>query len=296
MITKVGILYHPMIQATHVKAKEICRFLESKEVSVWLCPAWEVEKARAQLGGTGLIITIGGDGTILRAAQVVAPGTTPITGINFGKLGFMTEMTADEVTERLPSLLTGKGWVDERAMLEAEVSTASQRGDVFHALNDVVIARGAIARVVYIEVSIDGQPLTTYKADGVILATATGSTGYALAAGGPILYPQSHDFVLVPIVPHLSLAYALVLPATAVVTLRVTTVQPATLSVDGYINLPLSSGDTVMVRRSPNTVRFLRIHPEGYFYSSLEQRLRGKHSEPYRESQDTRHTPDTSAD
>lgn len=274
--TRVGILYHPMVEATQIKAKEIGRFLKSKGVVVWLCPAWEIEKARAQMDGTTLIITIGGDGTILRAVQVVIPGNTPITGVNFGKLGFMTELTAEEVTEKLPDLLAGKGWVDERVMLEAALSSGQER-KVFHALNDVVIARGAIARVVYIEAEVDGQRLTTYKADGVILATATGSTGYALAAGGPILYPQSQDFIMVPIMPHLSLAHALVLPATAVAKLRITTVHPATLSIDGHINLSLSSGDVVTVRRSPDAVRFLRIHSQDYFYRSLEQRLKGKH-------------------
>ncbi len=280
VITKIGILYHPLIEATHTKSQEIGRFLESMGASVWLCPAWEVEKARAQLSGTDLIITIGGDGTILRAAQIVTPGTFPIVGINFGKLGFMTELTAEEVTGKLPSLLAGKGWVDERAMLEAEITTATQERQVFHALNGVVVARGAIARVVYIAASIDGQPVTTYKADGVVLATATGSTGYALAAGGPILYPQSRDFLLVPIMPHLSLTYTLVLPSTAVVTLHITAVHPATLSIDGHTNLTLSSGDTVTVKHSPNTVRFLRIRSD--FYSSLEQRLKGKHHEPDR--------------
>jgi NAD+ kinase len=139
-----------------------------------------------------------------------------------------------------------------------------------------VVARGEIARVVYIEASIDCQALTTYKADGVIVATATGSTGYALAAGGPVLYPQSRDFVMVPVVPHLSLGYPLVLPPGAIIRLKLTTVYPATLSIDGHINLPLSTGDTVTIRRSPNTIRFLRIRPEAEYYASLEARLKGK--------------------
>ena len=118
--------------------------------------------------------------------------------------------------------------------------------------------------------------MTTYKTDGVIVATATGSTGYTMAARGPILYPQSADFLLVPIAPHLSSAYALVLPETAEVKLRLNTYHPATLSVDGHINLPLSNGDIITVKHSPNTARFWRIRPENYFYSSLEEKLRGK--------------------
>ena len=276
---RVGILYHPMIKAAHTLAKELEKFLGSKGVSVWLCSAWEGEKAKAQLDNTDLILTTGGDGTILRAAQVALPTQTPVTGINLGKLGFMTELSADEAIEKLPALLAGKGWIDERAMLEAELLPTDKEHEpsrIFYALNDVVVARGAIARVVYIDASINDEQLTTYKADGVILATATGSTGYSLAAGGPVLHPQAKEFLLVPILPHLGLTYSMVLPSTTVVGLRVNTSHQATLSIDGHINLPLSSGATVTVRHSSRTARFLRIHPETSFYRALEQKLKGK--------------------
>jgi NAD+ kinase len=276
-VKKVGILYHPMIEAARTLAEGLKDFLSARGVSVWLCSAWEGEQARALVDDIDLILTIGGDGTILRAAQVAIPGQIPITGVNLGKLGFMTELSAGEAKDRLPALLAGEGWLDDRAMLEAELgATESEPSRTFYALNDVVVARGAVARVVYIEASIDGQPLTTYKADGVIVATATGSTGYSLAAGGPILHPQAKEFLLLPILPHLSPAYPLVLPATAVVRLRLTTAHQATLSIDGHINLPLSSGAVITIKHSPNTGRFLRIHPEAAFYSSLEQKLKGK--------------------
>ncbi len=273
---KVGILYHPMIEATRVKAKELLESLDSRGVSVWVCSAWEKEEARSKLDGTDLILAIGGDGTILRTAQIVIPTKTPITGVNLGKLGFTTELSGDEAAEKLPSLLAGEGWIDERAMLEAELSSSGKQPLVFHALNDVVVARGAIARVIYIETRVDNQLLATYKADGIILATATGSTGYSLAAGGPILYPQCEDFLLVPIAPHLSPTHAVVLPKSATVKLKITAVHQATLSIDGHTNLPLSSGDSVTVRHSQNTVSFLRIQPKASFYSSLEEKLKGK--------------------
>ena len=278
-VKKVGILYHPMVEAAYTLANELENFLDSSGVSVWLCSAWEEEKARVQVGNTDLILTTGGDGTILRAAQVALLAQTPVTGINLGKLGFMTELSAEEAMNRLPALLAGDGWIDERAMLEAELSPADQEPESarnFYALNDVVVARGAIARTVYVEASIDGELLTTYKADGVIVATATGSTGYSLAAGGPILHPQAKEFLLLPILPHLSSAYTVVLPSTAVVKLRISTPHQATLSIDGHINLPLSSGAVVTIKRSSNRARFLRIHPETSFYSSLEERLKGK--------------------
>jgi NAD+ kinase len=279
LVKKVGILYHPMNKAAYTLAKKLDEFLDAKSVSSWLCSAWEGEKARSQVDGTDLILSVGGDGTILRAAQVAIPTSTPITGINLGKLGFMTELSADEAMDKLPVLLAGEGWIDERAMLEAELVATGQEGEpsrMFYALNDVVVARGAIARVVYVEASINGEPLTTYKSDGVIVATATGSTGYSLSAGGPILYPQAKEFLLLPILPHLSLAYPMVLLSTAVVKLRVATVHQATLSIDGHINLPLPTGTTITVKHSSNKVRFLRIHPESFFYSSLEQRLKGR--------------------
>ena len=277
-MNRVGILYHPMNDAAYALAKKLEESLGTKGVSVWLCSAWEGEEARSQTSNTDLILSVGGDGTILRTAQVAVPHLTPIVGINLGKLGFMTELSAGEALDRLPALLAGEGWIDERAMVEVElfVNHEPETTQIFYALNDIVVARGAVARMVYVEASIDGESLTTYRVDGVIVATATGSTGYSLAAGGPILHPQAREFLLTPITPHLSSICSLVLPATAVVKLCISTVHQATLSVDGHINLPLASGATVTVRRSSKVARFLRVHPEVSFYGSLEQRLKGK--------------------
>jgi NAD+ kinase len=275
---KIGIIYHPLNKAALPLAKKVAEFLGPSGVSTWLGSAWENEKLRQQVPGTDLILTIGGDGTILRTAQAVAPRPTPITGINLGKLGFMTELNADEVMAKLPALLAGEGWIDERAMLEAELIANDEEpksARIFYALNDVVVARGEIARIIYVTASIDDESLATYQADGVIAATATGSTGYSLAAGGPILHPQANEYLLVPILPHLSLDYALVLPSTAVVKLKISTTHQATLSVDGHISLPLSSGATITVKHSLSKIRFLRIGTKNSFYSSLEQKLRG---------------------
>jgi len=277
IMKKVGILYHPMIETARTLAEELKAFIGARGVSVWLGSAWEGEEAKSKIDGTDLIITVGGDGTILRAAQVIVPAPIPITGVNLGRLGFMTELGAGEAKDKLPALLEGKGWLDERAMLEAELTAGNKPPQTFHALNDVVVARGEVARVVFVEASINGEPVTTYKADGVIVATATGSTGYSLAAGGPILHPQSADFLLVPISPHLSPAYPLVLPASSVVRLEVHTNHQAALSVDGHINLPMADGDVITVRHSANSGRFLRIH-SGDFYGSLEPKLKGKTS------------------
>jgi len=283
-IKQIGILYHPKVNATRVKAGELEEFLKSKGVSVWVCSAWDKSKASQRLKGTDLLLTVGGDGTILRTVQVVIPEETPIAGINLGKLGFMTEIDAGETAEKLPLFIDGEGWIDERSMLQAELVTAGKKPQIFHALNDIVVARGEIARLIRIDAAIDGQPLATYKTDGLILATATGSTGYSLAARGPIVYPQSRDFLLVPVAPHLSLAYPMVLPETAEVTLRLNTYHPATLSIDGHINLGLSDGDKITIRRSPHVTRFLRIRSRESFYGSLEDKLKGKQGESGRKS------------
>jgi len=267
-----------MIEASYTLAEQLQQFLISEGLSVWLCSAWEGEKARSEINHTDLMLTVGGDGTILRAAQVALLSQTPITGINLGKLGFMTELSADEALAKLPALLSGQGWIDERDMIEVGLSPSEQGREatgILYALNDVVVARGAIARVVYIEARVDDELLSTYKADGVIVATATGSTGYSLAAGGPILNPQSKEFILLPILPHLSSAYPLVLPSTAVVKLHVSTAHEATLSVDGHINIHLDSGAVITVKHGSAKARFLRIHPSN-FYSSLELKLKGK--------------------
>lgn len=276
---RIGLLYHPLKEEAYTLAKEIQGFLNARDITSWLCSAWEGEKARTQANETDLILSIGGDGTILRATQAVVPRQTPITGINFGNLGFMTELSAAEALDKLPDLLAGKGWIDERAMLEAKIlptNEKSKTAQVFCALNDVVVTREAIARVVYVDASINGELLTTYKADGVITATATGSTGYSLAAGGPILHPQAKEFLILPLLAHLSSAYTMVLPPTSIVTLRLSPIHQAILSIDGHINLPMSAGATVTIKHSPTRARFLRIHSETSFYGSLEQKLKGK--------------------
>jgi NAD+ kinase len=283
-VEKIGILYHPKVEATLKKAKELEEFIASRGVTVWLCSAWERRQAFGLIDGTDLVLTVGGDGTILRAVQAVMPSMTPITGINLGKLGFMTELDADEALDMIPSLLDDEGWIDERCMLQAEVPGSGDKTQVFHVLNDVVVARGGIARAINIDVSVNGQPLASYRADGVIVATATGSTGYAMAAGGPVVYPQSPDMLLVPVAPHLNSLSPVVLPGMAVVELSIGTYLPATLSLDGHINLPLSGSDVIRVSSSPYKARFRRLRPAESFYGSLKDKLKGRQGDSGRKS------------
>ena len=268
LLKRVGILYHPKIARAGELADELSNLACLSDASFWLCSAWDEEEAKKGIEGTDVVITIGGDGTILRAARAIAPRPVPILGINLGRFGFMSELGPEEALERAPGFLAGEGWVDERTLLQAELA-----GSSYYALNDVIVGRGGVSRLIYVDASIDGENLTTYRGDGVIVATATGSTGYSLAAGGPIMDPRSSEILLTPISPHLSLSHSLVLPSNVEIELVVRTDHQAILSIDGQINLNLVSGDKVMVRPSPHPAFFLRARTPAYFYATLTRRL-----------------------
>lgn len=278
MNTNVGILYHPMIAQARKLAESIEKQLSCRNVRVWKCSAWEPETACTMLDKTDLVLTTGGDGTILRASHILMGTDVPITGINLGRLGFLTELGVDEIPEKLVALIDGQGWIDERPVLQAELRESGADGNVrqFYALNDVVVARGGIARLIGIDVKINDRPFTGYRADGVIVSSATGSTGYAMAAGGPILHPRSENFMLVPVSPHLGLTQSVVLNPDDSLELQVSTSHQATISVDGHINLPLGNGAVITVRNSKKKVKFLRIHDRNAFFESLEKRLQRK--------------------
>ena len=277
-ISKVGIVYHPRNKAAHSLANELAQFLGSGGVKSWLSSAWEGEHLRQYIPGTDLILTTGGDGTILRTAQVAIGHNVPITGINLGKLGFMAELSATEALAGLSKMLEGKGWRDERTVLEAELvshADKSKTEGTFYALNDVVAARGGIARVINIDVNINGEVMDTYKCDGVVVSTATGSTGYSLSTGGPILSPQADEFLFSPILPHPGPACHLVLQPESVLELGIHTYHQATLSIDGHINLPLVTGDIIKIKTSQKKLTFLRTGPKDYFYATLKRKLKG---------------------
>jgi NAD+ kinase len=276
---KVGIAYHPLNARSPELTRKLAAILESQGLEHWQSSAWDESELRPHFPGTDLILTVGGDGTILRVAQILDGAPIPITGVNLGQLGFLTEIPPDDGGERLLALLAGKGWLDKRAMLEVVLhQTVNGKKETrnFHVLNDVVMARGAIARIIEVTASVDGAKVDTYKADGTLVATATGSTGYSLAAGGPILNPQSTHLLLVPILPHLSMHYPLVLHPTNIINLKLSTTNPATLSIDGHISIELHDGASVTVKASAKRTRFLRVDPPSHFYASLGRKLRGE--------------------
>lgn len=279
MAKKVGILYHPRLEIARTLAEKLRDIVQQHGGEVWLSSAWGEDEARGLMPGTDLVLSLGGDGTILRAARAVAPHPIPILGINLGRVGFLAELTVSEAVESLPGFLHGEGWVEERSMLRADVVDASNRRAVsgpYYALNDVVAGRGRLGRLVHIKVKVDGEIITTYRADGLIVATACGSTGYSLSAGGPILHPQSTDIILQPIAPHFSLCAALVLPSAAKVELEIVSDEQAVASIDGQTQIELKRGDVVKVERSPYTARFLHNKPPTHFYRLVGHKLNGQ--------------------
>ena len=241
-------------------------------------PIWPVDDvARLDVeGAVSVVVTIGGDGTILRAVQLAAPMGVPLLGVNMGRLGFLTEVEAHDALELVPRYLEPDyAWVEERCMVQARVepSAAVPAPAPLHALNEMVVGRGSAARLVTMAVSIDGVELATFKADAVIVATATGSTGYVLSAGGPILYPTSSDLVLKAVAPQAGPTAAIVVPGGPVVGLTALTDLPISLSADGFQEVPMAEGDTVFVSPSPHVARFLRVGPVSKFYERLVGRL-----------------------
>jgi NAD+ kinase len=271
----VGIVYNPRAPQSKLLVQQLAEKLGLGESS-WIVPTSDMEDLVMPPPSTSIIITVGGDGTILWAAQLAAPRGIPLLGVNLGRVGFMTELKADEAVSRVREYVNGQAWEEERTMLQARVVSEMSRDTAevpLQALNDVVVGRSAISRLVHLEVRIDGALLTTYRADAVIVATATGSTGYSISAGGPILHPQSRDLLLNPVATHLGLASALVLPPDSVVEVTLRSDYQAVLSIDGRVDLALAPGGTVEVKRSPYTARFLRSHPPNHFYAVLTERL-----------------------
>ena len=255
-------------------SKAVMRALDLGD-ACWLSSAGELDALRRKLTNTKLIVVAGGDGTILRAVRVIAEYGIPLVGINMGRVGFMAELKVDEAIAKLPEYLNGDVRVEKRMMLEVSVTRASERAPylTLHALNDVVVGRGGVTRLLDIEAVIDGETLTSYRADAVIVSTATGSTGYALSAGGPIMHPETEAILIQPVAAHTGLRNGVILPHHAKLQLHASDDHEATLSVDGFSDTTLHREDYVSVRRSPYVTRFLRRHTPSTFYTALAPRL-----------------------
>jgi NAD+ kinase len=274
MMRTVGILYQERSEGAGSLANVLAETLRADGRTVWQEALQKHDpQASEHLAGTQVVLVLGGDGSLLSAARMCAEEGIPLLGINFGRVGFLTELEPTEVEEKLPLYLDGDYWIDERAMLQAEVENGRDHLR-FIALNDMVVVRGAEPRVIRVKVWLDGHYYNTTVADGIIVSTATGSTAYNLAAGGPILHPQVRSSVLTPIAPHLAADRSLILEPNAITTLEL---QPgsdgAILSADGQHNLLLNSGTQVIIRSSQFVTRFLRRRPPTHFYRILSAKL-----------------------
>ena len=273
----IGLVYNSLVPDAQRLVESLADSLKIRD-RCWIRSVAEITTAEELLPQTSVVITYGGDGTILKSVRVVAPHEVPILGINLGRVGFMTELGPREAESRVPEYLHGNPRVEERMMLQATLGSdsAGREGRTVHALNEAVVGRANVAKLVDIAVIVDGVPVTTYRADGVVVATATGSTGYALSAGGPILHPEGRAMLIQPVASHMTLQSGLLLPEDSVVRLNTPGDAGAHLAVDGFLETAIGSDDTVTVKRSPFIARFLRAGPPSAFYSTLVERLRLK--------------------
>ncbi len=224
-----------------------------------------------RMSETDLVVTIGGDGSILRAVHAASPHDIPVLGINMGRVGFMSEIDSDDALDDINWYLEGNGVVDDRTMLDAAL--AGENEGKLWALNDVTVHRGGELRVIEVTAIIDGIELSTYRGDGVIVATATGSTGYTLQLGGPVIDPTSSVFLLKPIAAHMSQFGGVILDSPSVLELKLETPNPATLTVDGFISHEMDHHSLVKISRSERKAKFLRRGPRSSFWNGLSHRL-----------------------
>jgi len=219
-----------------------------------------------------LLLVFGGDGTMLRIAREIAGLQTPMLGVNIGGLGFLTAVPSDGLNHAFKLLWEGEFKFERRALIEASVQRDGGKIQET-ALNDVVISRGAISRLIELEVNVDGDPLTRYRCDGLIVSSPTGSTAYSLAAGGALVFPTADVFALTPISPHTLSNRSLILPLQAIIRIKAISPRPATmLSADGENVTELDTGDVVTIRRSQRTVRLMQLG-DSSFFEALRHKL-----------------------
>ncbi len=270
---RIAIATHPRLPATHAFARELEQALQGSVATVCTGSLNDVAlRQRVKDGEFDLLIALGGDGTMLRAAHLCAPIQVPILGINLGHLGFLIQVARDDWRQAIEDLLAGQYWLEARLMLRVEMHRTGELQGVWHALNEVVIARGQHVHPIQLTAIVDDLPLTSYTADGLIAATPTGSTAYALAAGGPILPPELRNMLLVPIAPHLTVDRAVVLSEGSSVAIR-THSDNAILSVDGQMPIGLAEDDVITIRTGEYSALFIRFGDRGYFYRNLMQHI-----------------------
>ncbi|MEE4195958.1 MAG: NAD(+)/NADH kinase [Anaerolineae bacterium] len=273
----IAIITHPTSEEARELSREVERFFSEelhRDVCVYTIEDEEPPQCLME-EPVDLVISVGGDGTMLRASHVCGPRNIPLIGINLGRLGFLTELTPEDWKPTLESFFTGKldPRIEERMMLHGIHSREGKVLNEWDVLNELVVVRGRFVRPITLSVSVNHTPIVGYVADGLIIASATGSTAYALAVGGPILLPEMRNMIVIPISPHFSIDRAFVLTDEDTVSIRLDTDHEAVISPDGKQSVMILNGDVLTITASKYAVKFVRFSNKRSFYRNLMQYL-----------------------
>jgi NAD+ kinase len=274
-VTRLGFAYNPTNDAAVELRERAGGWCTVRGIDHWAAQANDFETLRSDLPTTDLLVVLGGDGTFLRAARAVIAVDVPLLGINLGKVGFLSKAEASELESVLTRLVAGQYTLENRMALEARILTAGRESDgaVHHALNDVVIARGALARVCHLDVEIGPSHLATFVADGLVVSSPTGSTGYSFSAGGPVVDPSSRNLIVTPIAGYLSAIRSVVVSPLQTVRCRVVAANEALVSIDGREDLPIRVGDVVEIRALERPIRLIEPAGSQPFWDLFRQKV-----------------------
>lgn len=272
LIKKVGIIANIAKEKSSEYTASLREWMIGRGLEVYL-----EEGIAAKIGGlpgverrklwsiVDLIVVFGGDGTILRTARLVRERDVPIVGINLGVFGYLTEVNLDEMYSAMEVILAGEFQVEKRMMLDVEINGGEETFLEGSVLNDVVINRGNLSRIVELETTVDDRYMTTFKADGLIISTPTGSTAYSLSAGGPIVFPELYSIIINPICPHTLTNRPIILPENAEIKVTLRTMEKgANVTLDGQVSFTVKSGDTVTIRKSRHITTLVSSPHRGY--------------------------------
>ncbi len=271
---RLGLAYNPTKDEARALRDRALAWCEANDVAAWASEAGASDELVERLPGADGLVVLGGDGTFLRAARALAVVDVPVLGVNSGRVGFLSKVEPDGLEQTLELLREEAYSLEARMMLEATILPAGteQGATTYAALNDAAVVRGAEVRVVRLEVIIDGSHLATYVADGLVVATPTGSTAYSFSAGGPILGPTARNLLVTPIAAYLSSIRSIVLGDTHVVTVRLVDGPQCVVSIDGREDHPLAPGDAVRVRALERPLRFVEPRDALPFWDLLRQK------------------------
>jgi NAD+ kinase len=274
-VSRIGLAYNPTNDAAVELRERAGGWCRIRDIDHWAAQANDFETLVAELPTTDLLVVLGGDGTFLRAARAVIRVDVPLLGVNVGKVGFLSKAEAADLESVLTRLVAGEYTLEERMTLEARILAGGREADgpIHNALNDIVVARGALARVCHLDVRIGPSHLATFIADGLVVSSPTGSTGYSFSAGGPVVDPISRNLIVTPIAGYLSAIRSVVVSPLQTVSCRVVAATEALVSIDGREDVPISVGDVVEVRALERPIRLVEPAGSQPFWDLFRQKV-----------------------